>query len=108
MDKVRFFRDYVEGKPDDRFARYSLALELKKAGAVDEAEEQLVELLRRHPLSGAGHLQLGQLREERDDLEGAAEAFRAGLEALADDRSAEGRKARSELQTALDQVELYL
>jgi len=108
MDKVAFFADYVERKPDDRFARYSLALELKKAGRVDEAEAQLVELLSRHPLSGAGHLQLGQLREEADDLEGAAAAFRAGLAALAEATDAEARKARSELQTALDQVELYL
>jgi len=108
MDKVAFFADYLEDRPDDRFARYSLALELKKAGQVDDAEAQLRELLRRHPGSGAGHLQLGQLLEERDDLEAAAAAYREGLGALAHVDGAEARKARTELQQALDQVELYL
>ncbi len=105
MDRVAFFRAHLEGKPTDRFARYSLALELKKAGAFDEAETQLRRLLEQHPESGAGHLQLGQLLEEQERLEAAKEAYEAGLSALRMGRDAEARKARSELQTAVDAVE---
>lgn len=108
MDKVAFFRDYLDDKPDDRFARYSLALELKKAGDLAAAESELEELLRRHPTSGAGYLQLGQLREEDDRLEAAQVAYREGLAALEGVDDAEGRKARSELRQALEAVELYL
>jgi tetratricopeptide (TPR) repeat protein len=108
MDKVTFFRSYLVDKPDDRFARYSLALELKKAGDREGAVAELRELLRRHPTSGAGHLQLGQIFEEDDEFELAADAFRAGLAALEGHEDAEARKARSELRTALDTVEMYL
>jgi predicted Zn-dependent protease len=52
MDRVAFFRDYLQTKPDDRFARYSLALELKKAGQLDEAEAELRTMLAAHPQSG--------------------------------------------------------
>ena len=105
MDRIAFFRDHLADAPTDRFARYSLALELKKAGDPVEAEAQLRILLEHHPHSGAGHLQLGQLLEEQERLEDAQQAYEAGLEALAGLRDAEARKARSELQQAVDAVE---
>ena len=41
MDRIAFFREHLEKAPTDRFARYSLALELKKAGQLDAAEAEL-------------------------------------------------------------------
>jgi len=105
MDRVAFFRDYVEKKPDDRFARYSLALELKKAGQLTEAEAELREVVRRHPTSGAAHLQLGQLLEEQDRLDDALAAFAAGLDALAGLHDADARKGQAELRLELEAVE---
>jgi predicted Zn-dependent protease len=105
MDRVAFFRAHLDKAPDDRFARYSLALELKKAGQPEEAEAELRRLLEQHPHSGAGHLQLGQLLEEQERLEAAKEAYEAGLTALSGLKDADARKARSELQHAADAVE---
>ena len=105
MDKVAFFRDYLAKKPEDRFARYSLALELKKAGAREEAEAELRRVVARFPESGAAHLQLGQLLEEDERFEEAQAALQAGLTVLRGSSDPEARKAVSELQLALDAVE---
>ena len=105
MDRIAFFRDHLAKAPTDRFARYSLALELKKAGEPERAEVELRTLLEHHPDSGAGHLQLGQLLEEQERLEEARQAYEAGLAALATLRTPEARKARAELQQAVDIVE---
>jgi len=105
MDRIAFFRAHLDTAPTDRFARYSLALELKKAGDPAGAEAELRRLLIDHPDSGAGHLQLGQLLEETGRLEDAKRAYEAGLAALAGSRDADGRRALSELQQALDAVE---
>lgn len=105
MDRIETFRRYLLDKPGDRFAMYSLALELKKAGRFDEALEAFEALLRAHPTSGAGHFQLGELFLEHGDEERAASAWRAGLEALQSADDAEARRSISEIEAALDMLE---
>ena len=69
MDPIETYHKYLKKTPGDRFAMYSLALSLKKAGRIDEAEHAFRQLLAAHPLSGAGHYQHGLLLHEagRDD-----------------------------------------
>lgn len=105
MDRIAFFRDFLASKPEDRFARYSLALELKKADRLDEAEVELRRMLADHPTSGAGYLQLGEVLESLERLEDAQAAYLDGLSALRGSRDPEGRKAIAELQQAHDAVE---
>ena len=64
MDLIAYFEEFLARRPDDRFARYSLALELRKAGRDDDAAAAFAELLARHPRSGAGHFQLGLLWQD--------------------------------------------
>ena len=96
------YRDYLQKKPTDRFAMYSLALELKKAGQVGEAEAAFRALLAIHPDSGAGHLQLGTLLEEDGREDDAQAAWEAGLTALKGLTDPDALRSRSEIQTALD------
>jgi predicted Zn-dependent protease len=101
MDALTTFRDWLAKKPDDRFARYGLALELKKAGRPDEALAELRELLRRHPRSGAGHYQHGLLLLELDRVDDARAAWEAGLAALEGVSEPEAQRSAREIETAL-------
>ena len=105
MDPIRMFRDYLMAHPNDRFARYSLALELKKAGDLTAAEVELQRLLVDHPRSGAGYLQLGQLLEEADRLEDALAVYDRGLAALGTSDDAEARRSEAEIRRAREAVE---
>lgn len=101
MDRIAHFEEHLSRRPDDRFARYSLALELKKAGRHDEAVRAFDELLRRHPQSGAGHYQLGLLWQERGDDDLARAVWEAGLAALSGAADAEARRSVREIEGAL-------
>ena len=101
MSRVESLRAWLVDHPDDRFARYSLALELKKAGELDAGFAELHELLRRHPTSGAGHYQHGLWLLEAERPEEARAAWEAGLAALRDADSAEARRSEREIRGAL-------
>jgi cytochrome c-type biogenesis protein CcmH/NrfG len=49
MPSLEVLRKFVEKSPNDAFARYGLAMELKKQGQSDEAEATFAELERRNP-----------------------------------------------------------
>jgi tetratricopeptide (TPR) repeat protein len=100
-DRVDQLRAWLGNHPDDRFARYSLALELKKAGDLAAGLAELHEVLRRHPTSGAGHYQHGLWLLEADRPDEARAAWEAGLAALKDADSAEARRSVREIQGAL-------
>jgi len=96
---------HLAKNPGDRFAMYSVALEYKKAGALDDAKVAFDELLREHPDSGAGHYQHGLLFAEAGDEDAARAAWEAGLAALAGLRTPDARRSRSEIQAALDELD---
>ena len=104
-NRAAVYETYLQTHPGDRFALYSLALELKKAGDVAAAEARFRELLALHPASGAGHYQLGKLLAEAGRRDDAEAAWEAGLEALRGLRDPEARRSRSELQGALDELD---
>lgn len=106
MASIEQLEAWLVNKPADRFALYSLALELKKAGRIEEALDQFQRLLRAHPTSGAGHYQHGLLHQEGGDHEAAAAAWQAGLEALSGHSDPDSRRSRSEIQGALDDLDL--
>ena len=104
MNKVKMFQDYLEKKPTDRFALYSLAYELKKAARFEEAQVAFRSLLEHHPQSGAGHYQHGELHREQGQLHAAKQAWEEGLVALQGATDAEARRSRVEIEQALDAV----
>ena len=104
-DRAGALRDWLAKKPGDRFATYALALEVKKAGDLAEAERLLEALVLAHPHAGAGWYQLGVLHEEQGATEAAANAWRRGLAALRDADGPEERRSRGEIERALDSLD---
>ncbi len=100
MNRVDALRAWLDRKPGDRFAMYSLALELKKAGD-PEAEAAFRRLLAAHPTSGAGHYQLGLLLLEQGREADARAAWEEGLAALRGARDPEARRSLAEIEDAL-------
>ena len=105
MSTIEQLEAFLVTKPTDRFALYSLALELKRAGRLDEAQARFATLLEAHPASGAGHYQHGLLHAEQGQVERARTAWEAGLDALAGLTDPDARRSRSEIQGALDDLE---
>ena len=108
MASIEQLEAWLRDKPTDRFALYSLALELKRAGRTDEALARFAALLEAHPTSGAGHYQHGLLHRELGDMPSAKASWEAGLTALAGLQDADARRSRSEIQGALDDLELEM
>jgi tetratricopeptide (TPR) repeat protein len=105
MSRIALFEEFLRQKPGDRFAMYSLALELKKSGDIEASERAFRELLARHPSSGAGHYQHGLLLAEAGRIPEARAAWQAGLEALGPLDEAEARRSIGEIQRALDELD---
>ena len=105
VSRIPTLLDYLERKPGDRFALYSLALEHRKAGDFLAAEQAFGELLARHPQSGAGHYQLGLLYRDTGRAEAAREAWTRGLAALRGAEDVEARRSLGEIERALDELE---
>ena len=104
MSRIAIYRDYLVKKPGDRFAMYSLALELKKAGQFAESERAFEALLTAHPQSGAGHFQHGMLFAEQEREDEARAAWEAGLAALEGADDPEAKRSLIEIQGALDDL----
>lgn len=102
-DRISLLRQTLESDPDDAFARYALAMELRRAGHPREALESYAEVVRRTPgyvpayqMAGQLHLELGDLAEARRWLErGVAVAKEAG-----------NTKAAREMDDLLDEVSM--
>jgi Flp pilus assembly protein TadD len=105
LDRTETLRTYLAEKPDDRFARYALALELKRMGDLHAAESELRQMLAVHRTSGPGWLQLGNVLVEQGRDADAAGVWREGVKALDGLASADATKSRAELLAALATVD---
>ncbi len=98
MDRLAMLQKFVAQRPDDPFARYGLAMELKKRGHLDEADSTFAELMTRHPTYVPTYLMAGTALRERGLRDQAREVFTRGLDAA---RTAGDTHALGELQDAL-------
>ncbi len=105
MNRIDVFRDYLLQKPGDRFAMYSLALELCKAERWTEAEAAFQELIAAHPQSGAGHYQFGMLYRAQERYTEALAAWNQGLAALQGTTDREAMRSIAEIEAAIEEVE---
>jgi len=80
MDRIEQLRKFIVASPDDPFARYALALELKGKGDASAAARELHELLERKPDYLAAYQQLGMLLTTLDRVEEARDALVRGQE----------------------------
>jgi tetratricopeptide (TPR) repeat protein len=96
--RVQSFRKIVEQRPDEPFARYSLAMSLRALGRAEEAAREFEELLRRDPDYVPTYLMLGQVLEGLRRTDDAAAVYERGIGAAA---RRNDQHARSELEQAL-------
>lgn len=81
MDRLAMLQQFVAQKPDDPFARYGLAMELKKRGLLAQANAVFVELMSRHPDYVPAYLMAGNTLLADGDRDGARDVFARGVAA---------------------------
>lgn len=79
--RLAAFRSHLSQRPDDPFARYSLAMALRSAGDRPGAVAEFQELRRRAPDYVPTYLMLGQVLVELGQDREALEAFEQGTAA---------------------------
>ncbi len=99
MARIEQLMQFIEANPRDPFPRYGLALELRNAGRLEEAERSFDELMASFPDYTPAYLHAGNLLAQLGKRDAAAAAYRRGIEACARRRD---DHARSELEGALD------
>ncbi len=99
--RLAAFRSLVAQRPDDPFARSSVAMALRSAGSGPEAVAEFQELARRFPDYVPTYLMLGQLLQELGRDEDALGAVGRGVEAA---RRTGDAHAERELTGAADAV----
>ena len=100
-NRLEILRGMVANAPSDSFARYGLAMEYVKSGALQEAVDEFTRLLEMNEKYPAAYFHGGQALEKLGKLDEARALYEKGIEvttALGDHHT------RSELQAALDLV----
>lgn len=101
-DRLAKLQGMLEKQPGDTFLLYAVALEHKKSGNADSAIEYLDRTLQFDPGYCYAYFQKGQILETTGDLDGARDAYRAGISAA---RTKGDAHALSELEGALQMIE---
>ncbi len=99
MDRLETLKSLVAQNPGDAFARYGLAMEYARTGALEQAVAEFRSLIETSPEYCYGYFHWGQTLEKLDRMEEAREVYGRGVEAA--NRKGD-QHARSELQGALD------
>ncbi len=94
--RIEILNELLAANPANTFARYGLAMEYVKSGALDRAVEQFDALLATDPSYAAAYFHGGQALEKLGRRAEARDYYRRGVQAARDPH------ARSELQSALD------
>ena len=99
--RLETFRGFVAQRPDDPFARYSLAMALRAAGQGEAAAAEFRELLRRAPDYVPAYLMLGQVLAGLGRPADAAGVYQDGVASSA--RRGDGH-ASQKLAAALEAI----
>jgi predicted Zn-dependent protease len=97
--RVDAFKKMIEQRPDEPFARYSLAMSLRGLGRAEEAAGEFHELILRKPDYVPTYLMLGQVLEGLGRAVEAAGAYERGIAAAS---RMNDQHAQSELAAALE------
>ena len=102
QERLTAFQKFAALRPDDPFTRYSLAMQYRSMGLLEEAVREFQELGRRTPDYVPTWLMLGQALETLGRGAEAAQAYQDGIAAAIRQSN---HHARSELEEALGQLE---
>jgi len=101
--RLEFLEDAVRADPNNTFARYGLAMELKNTGKPEDAWSNFEYLLTHFPDYAATYAQAGMLLADLGRLDEARSVLEKGIEV----NGRQGNKhAKEELQAALDGLPL--
>lgn len=98
-DRLEILKSMLEARPEDKLARYGLAMEYKNLGQYGPAVEQFRALLSAHPDYAAAYFHGGQTLEKAGRLDEAREMYEQGIAVTT--RTGDAH-TRAELQAALD------
>ncbi len=99
--RLEAFRKIVEQRPEEPFARYSLAMTYRTLGRAEDAAREFEELSRRSPDYVPTYLMLGQVLEGLGRSDDAGRVYEQGIAVAT--RMNDGH-ARSELGQALEAI----
>src|SRR6266545_6032433 len=102
MGRIELLEQFIAANPADPFPRYGLAIELKNAERLEEAERAFSELMLRFPDYTAAYLHAGNVLVRLGKRSEAVEIYRKGITACTNKRD---EHARSELEAALAALE---
>ena len=98
MSRIAQLQSFIAQMPGDPFPRYGLAMELKRAGNLEEAHRTFTELMEKFPDYTAAYLHAGGVLVALGRKEEAADVYRKGVEACTQKRD---HHAKGELEAAL-------
>jgi predicted Zn-dependent protease len=101
MDRVALLTEVLAQNPADAFARYGLAMEYSKSGAVDRALEEFGKLLASHPDYTAGYFMAAQTLAKAERLD---EARKMLVDGIASARNTGNGHAQSEMEAMLAEL----
>lgn len=102
MGRIEQLMQFVAQNPGDPFPRYGLAMELKNAGRLDDAERAFAELMAAFPDYVPAYLHAGNVLAAQGKKDAAAEIYRHGIAACGRKRDSH---AQGELEAALTALE---
>jgi Tfp pilus assembly protein PilF len=102
-NRIDILKNLVAQKPADTFARYGLAMEYVKSGALEQAVSEFRAVLANDREYAYAYFHGGQTLEKLGLFDEAREMYKSGLEVT---QRKGDHKANSELQAALDLLPL--
>jgi Tfp pilus assembly protein PilF len=102
-NRVDVLKNLVSQRPADTFARYGLAMEYVKSGALEQAVAEFRAVLATDPEYAYAYFHGGQTLEKLGLFDEARQMYETGIEVT---QRKGDHKATSELQAALDLLPL--
>ena len=100
-ERMQKVREMLEKQPEDVFLMYAMAMELRKAGELQEAVEYLTRVTRKDVAYIPAYHQMGQVHTQAGKTAEARDAYQRGI-AVA--MKAGNRHAAEEMQAELDML----
>jgi tetratricopeptide (TPR) repeat protein len=101
MNRLEMLRQVLKENPNDAFARYGLAMEYSKSGAIDSAMTEFNRLLELHPDYTAGYFMAAQALASAGRTGEARQMLHAGIASAARTGNAH---AKSEMEAMLAEL----
>ncbi|OQB39714.1 MAG: Tetratricopeptide repeat protein [Candidatus Latescibacteria bacterium ADurb.Bin168] len=100
--RIETFKAFLEKDPGNSLARYSLAMEFRKAGRYDDALARFAELIERDPKYVPAYFMCGQTAVEAGKVEEAKKVLRVGIDVARNAGETHAAEKMAELLATLE------